>query len=64
LFVFVPSALLACGGGASSGGGGGGGNGGGGGQSNPGTTPGAYTITVTGISGTTQQTTTIALTVN
>jgi len=61
LFVVMTSAVLACGGG---GGGNGGGNGGGGGQSNPGTTPGAYTITVTGISGTTQQTTTIALTVN
>jgi hypothetical protein len=42
----------------------GGGNGNGGGQTNRGTALGAYTITVAGTSGTLQQTTTIALTVN
>ena len=42
---------------------GGGGGGGGGGQSNPGTTAGNYTITVTGISGATTTTATVALTV-
>ena len=52
--------MQACG----SGGGGVGGGGGGGGQSNPGTTLGAYTITVIGASGALQQTTTIQLTVN
>jgi hypothetical protein len=53
LFV-VLCALLGCGGLSVSGGAG---------QTNPGTTPGAYTITVKGTSGTLQQTTTILLTV-
>ena len=43
LLLFVSIGLIACGGGSSGGGGGGGGN--------TGTTPGAYTITVTGRSG-------------
>jgi len=43
LLLFVSTGLIACGGGSSGGGGGGGGN--------TGTTPGAYTITVTGRSG-------------
>jgi len=45
LLLFVSTGLIACGGGSmgSAGGGGGGGN--------TGTTPGAYTITVTGTSG-------------
>jgi hypothetical protein len=42
--------------------GGGGGNGGGG-AGNPGTTPGTYTITVTGTSGAITQTGTVSLTV-
>jgi hypothetical protein len=41
LLLFVSTGLIACGGGS----------GGGGGRGNPGTTPGAYTITVTGTSG-------------
>jgi hypothetical protein len=43
LLLFVSTGFIACGGGSSGGGGGGGGN--------TGTTPGAYTITVTGTSG-------------
>jgi hypothetical protein len=42
---------------------GGGGSGGGGGGGNPGTTPGAYLITVTGVSGSITQSGTISLTV-
>jgi hypothetical protein len=45
LLVFVSTGLIACGGGTNGSGGGGGGGG------NIGTTPGAYTITVTGTSG-------------
>jgi Chitobiase/beta-hexosaminidase C-terminal domain/FG-GAP-like repeat len=45
LLVFVSTGLIACGGGTNGSGGGGGGGG------NTGTTPGAYTITVTGTSG-------------
>ena len=52
--LVVLSGLLGCG---SNGGGAGGG------QGNSGTTPGAYTITVSGTSGSLQQTTTILLTV-
>lgn len=48
----------------SCGGGGGSKNGGGGGTGNPGTTAGAYTVTVTGTAGSTTQTTTVNLTVN
>ncbi|MGA9511698.1 MAG: FG-GAP-like repeat-containing protein [Candidatus Sulfotelmatobacter sp.] len=44
LLLFVSTGLIACGGGGSGGGGGGGGG-------STGTTPGAYTITVTGKSG-------------
>jgi len=47
--------LIACGGGGSSGGSGGGGN--------PGTTPGAYVVTVTGMSGSITATGAVALTV-
>lgn len=43
---------------------GGGGGGGGGGKTIPGTTPGAYVLTVTGTSGSVSQTTTVNLTVN
>ena len=53
LLVVLAGGVLACGGSIKSGG-----------QTNPGTTPGAYTITVTGTSGSLQQTTTISLTVN
>jgi hypothetical protein len=44
--------------------GGGGGGGGGGGQGNPGTSAGTYSVTVTGTSGTTTETTAVTLTVN
>ncbi|MGA8214222.1 MAG: FG-GAP-like repeat-containing protein [Candidatus Sulfotelmatobacter sp.] len=44
LLMFVSTGLIACGGGSRAGGGGGGGG-------NTGTTPGAYTVTVTGRSG-------------
>ena len=46
LVLFVSASAIGCGGGGKGGGGGGGGGG------NPGTTPGTYTITVTGASGT------------
>jgi subtilase family serine protease len=55
LVLFVSGAAIGCGGGGSSGGGT---------TSNPGTTPGTYTVTVTGSSGTTSKTTTVTLTVN
>jgi len=55
LLVVLASGALACGGGVSTGGGGGGG------KSTPGTTPGAYTITVTGTSGSITSTTTVNL---
>jgi hypothetical protein len=58
--AFLTGGMLSCGGGGSTGGGGGGGGGGG---ANPGTTPGAYTITVTGTSGSTTASDTINLTV-
>ena len=51
---------MGCGGGGSTGGGGGGG---GGGQTNPGTTAGTYTVTITGVSGAMTETGTVALTV-
>jgi len=54
--------LIACGGG-SSGPGGGGGGGGGGGAGHPGTTPGNYTITVTGAVGSVTRNVDAALTV-
>ncbi|MGA2730862.1 MAG: hypothetical protein ABSE96_23880, partial [Terracidiphilus sp.] len=47
LVLFVSMGAIGCGGGGSSVGGGGGGGGGG----NTGTTPGTYTVTVTGTSG-------------
>jgi subtilase family serine protease len=55
LLTALTTGVLACGGGGSTGGGG---------TSSPGTTAGAYTITVTGISGTLTQKATVALTVN
>ncbi|MGA2653869.1 MAG: chitobiase/beta-hexosaminidase C-terminal domain-containing protein [Terracidiphilus sp.] len=56
LLVILAGGVLACGGGGSRGGSGGG-------SGNPGTTVGSYTISVTGTSGTTTATGTIALTV-
>jgi hypothetical protein len=53
LLSTLAGGLLACGGGG----------GGGGGTSNPGTTPGTYTVTVTGTSGTTIATGTVILNV-
>ena len=53
-FVALAGGMLACGGG---------GGGGGGGTSNPGTTAGLYTVTVTGASGALTQTGTVTLTV-
>ena len=50
--IFLSGGILSCGGGGSGSGGGGGGGGCGGGGGNPGTTAGAYTVTVTGASGT------------
>ena len=59
LLVFLASmAGMACGGGGGNGGGGGGGGGG-----NPGTTPGTYTVTVTGTAGSLSHNTTVSLTV-
>jgi hypothetical protein len=55
--------LVALSGGVLACGGGGGGSTGGGGTSNPGTTAGTYTVTVTGTSGATTNTGTITLTV-
>jgi hypothetical protein len=52
LGVTLASGVLACGSGGSSG------------SSNPGTTPGTYTITVTGVSGTETATGSVTLTVN
>jgi N-acetylneuraminic acid mutarotase len=49
IVLFVSLGMAGCGGGSSAGGSGG--SGGGGGNSTPGTTPGAYTVTVTGTSG-------------
>jgi hypothetical protein len=56
LLIALTSGALACGGG--------GGGSGGGGKGNPGTTPGNYTITITGISGTLTENGTVTLTVN
>jgi Bacterial Ig-like domain (group 3) len=63
--VALAGGVLSCGGSGSGGGGGGGngGGGGGGGTSNPGTTAGNYTVTITGTSGTITNTGTVALTV-
>jgi N-acetylneuraminic acid mutarotase len=62
LFVLLAGAFVACGGGGNGGSGGGGG-GGGGGTSDPGTTPGDYTITVTAVSGALTHTAAVSLTV-
>jgi hypothetical protein len=56
LLVALAGGVLACGGGGGS-------TGGGGGTGNPGTTAGSYTITITGTSGSTTATGTVALTV-
>ena len=67
LLVFVSTFLVGCGGGSggSTGSGGTGGSGSGGGTpANPGTTAGAYTVTVTGTSGSIVKTVTVTLTVN
>jgi hypothetical protein len=56
--AFAIGGVISCGGGGSGGGGGGGG-----GNTNPGTTPGAYVITVTGTQGTVTASTTVNLTV-
>jgi len=53
LVIFVSLSAMGCGGSSGSGGGGG----------NSGTTPGTYTVTVTGASGTTTETGTVSLTV-
>jgi hypothetical protein len=58
LFVAFSGGVLACGGGGGNSGGGGGG-----GTSNPGTTAGAYTVTVNATSGNTTETCTVSLTV-
>jgi hypothetical protein len=52
--IFATFAGMGCGGGGNSGGGGGG-------QSNPGTTPGTYTVTITGVSSGMTETGTVAL---
>ena len=59
LLITLAGSVFACGGGGGSTGGGGGG----GGMSNPGTTAGTYTVTVTGTSGATTATGTVTLTV-
>jgi hypothetical protein len=56
LLALMTSGVLSCGSSTASAGGGGGGG-------NPGTTAGIYTVTVTGTSGTTTATGTVALTV-
>jgi hypothetical protein len=61
LFACLAVGIVSCGGG---GGGGGSNGGGGGGTSNPGTTAGTYTVTVTGTAGSTTETTAVTLTVN
>ena len=55
--LFAAAAGMGCGGGGNAGGGGGGG------QTNPGTTAGTYTVTITGVSGGMTETGTVALTV-
>jgi subtilase family serine protease len=61
LLVVAAGGAISCGGGGGSSGSGGGG---GKGNSNPGTTPGSYVVTVTATSGTISATTTINLIVN
>jgi hypothetical protein len=58
--MFLAGGVISCGGGGSGGGGGGGG---GTGPTNPGTTPGAYLITVTGTQGAITSSTNVNLTV-
>ena len=60
IVVALAGGFIAC---SSGGGGGTGGGGGGGGTSNPGTTAGSYTITVTGTSGAVTETGTVTLSV-
>jgi hypothetical protein len=60
LFAFSVFGIVSCGGG----GGGGTNNGGGGGNSNPGTTAGTYTLTVTGTSGASTEVTAVTVIVN
>ncbi len=64
LFACLAVGIVSCGGGGGGGGGSNGGGGGGGGTSNPGTTAGTYTVTVTGTAGSTTETTAVTLTVN
>jgi hypothetical protein len=59
LLVACAMGTAACGGGSNAGGGGGGG-----GTGNPGTTPGNYTITISGTAGSLTETGTLTLTVN
>jgi ABC-type glycerol-3-phosphate transport system substrate-binding protein len=59
LLAILAGGIAACGGGGSYGGGGGTTT-----TTHPGTTPGDYTVTITGTSGSTTATCSIALTVN
>lgn len=63
LFLALTMGVVSCGGSGSNSGGGGGGDGGCTKKTDPGTTPGSYTITVTATSGTTTATTTLSLNV-
>lgn len=63
VILFAVVAGVGCSGGGNAGGSGGGSTGGGGGQTNPGTTAGLYTVTITGVSGGMTATGTVALTV-
>lgn len=62
LLAFLTGGLSSCSGGGSTGGSGG--SSGGSGSGNSGTTAGMYTVTVTGTSGSTMETTAVTLTVN
>jgi Bacterial Ig-like domain (group 3)/FG-GAP-like repeat len=64
LLVFASTFLVGCGGGGGGSGGSGGSSGGGSTPANPGTTAGAYKVTVTGTSGSIVETATVTLTVN
>jgi hypothetical protein len=64
LLILVFAGIAGFGIGCGSGGSGGGGGGGGGGTTVPGTTAGAYVLTLTGTSGSMTETTTVNLTVN
>lgn len=63
LALLAAAGGIGCGGASGTGAGGGGGGNGGGGNSNPGTSPGTYTVTITGVSGGMTETGTVALTV-